>query len=59
MTIDLKLRKPLAEMVLNDFLKWIREPGRVDSWDQEFFDTWIEKYLDERYHSLQGSPNNE
>lgn len=37
---------PREEM--EKFLKWIKEPGRVDSWDQEFFETWITLYLKDK-----------
>ena len=33
---------------MKDFLQWIKEPGRVDSWDQEFFETWITLYLEDK-----------
>ena len=34
--------------VIEDFLKWIKEPGRVDSWDQEFFETWMNLYIKDK-----------
>ena len=33
---------------MKDFLQWIKEPERVDSWDQEFFETWITLYLEDK-----------
>ena len=28
-----------------DFLDWIKQPKRVDVWDQQFFETWINEYI--------------
>jgi len=36
------------ERVMHDFLSWIKEPGNVDPWDQEFVETWVLKYLEEK-----------
>ena len=33
---------------MEDFLQWIKKSGRVDSWDQEFFETWIALYLEDK-----------
>ena len=34
--------------VVEDFLTWIKQPGRVDHWDLEFFETWTALYLKDK-----------
>ena len=42
-----KVVTQIIKEVLNSFLIWLKQPGRVDSWDQTFFETWMENYLEE------------
>ena len=50
MMVDLKIKKYLATMCLNDFLKWVEDVGRPCAQDKEFLETWVENYLIDRYH---------
>lgn len=57
MRVDLKLRKYLAEMCLNDFTRWVREVGKPIEEDACLIENWVMYYLLERYDTSEGKRN--